>query len=221
MYRSILVAVENSPADRTILTHVRELATLTGAELLLVHVADGWAARNFDQLKLRESEEMKADRAYLQRLASELTARSLKVQTELAMGDPATELIRLAEERKVDLDRDVHARPSLLQRPAARDDRQQGPARRQDSRLAASRAITRAHRIGSCFHRSSQGSSARTRNSNRSSSLTSSGPAPGLTGRSSSIVREPRVHRNSPGHVRRIGLCVERQINVVVATSIQ
>ena len=103
MYRSILVAGENSPADRTILTHVRELATLTGAELLLVHVADGWAARNFDQLNLRESEEMKTDRAYLDRLASELTAASLKVATELAMGDPATELIRLAEERKVDL----------------------------------------------------------------------------------------------------------------------
>jgi nucleotide-binding universal stress UspA family protein len=103
MYRSILVAVENSPADRTILAHVRELAKLTGAELLLVHVADGWAARHFDELKLRESEEMKTDRAYLDNLASELTASSLKVATELAMGDPATELIRLAEERKVDL----------------------------------------------------------------------------------------------------------------------
>jgi nucleotide-binding universal stress UspA family protein len=103
MYRSILVAVENSQADRTILTHVRELATLTGAELLLVHVADGWAARHFDELKLRESEEMQADRAYLARVAAELTGASLKVSTELAMGDPATELIRLAEERKVDL----------------------------------------------------------------------------------------------------------------------
>ena len=103
MYRSILVAVENSPADRTILTHVRELAKLTGAELLLVHVADGWAARHFDQLKLRESEEMKADRAYLDQLAAELTAESLNVSTELAMGDPATELIRLCKERKVDL----------------------------------------------------------------------------------------------------------------------
>jgi nucleotide-binding universal stress UspA family protein len=103
MYRSILVAVENSPADRTILTHVRELASLTGAELLLVHVADGWAARHFDQLKLRESEEMKADRAYLDRLAAEFTAASLKVTTELAMGDPATELVRLCGERKVDL----------------------------------------------------------------------------------------------------------------------
>ena len=37
-----------------------------------MHVADGWAARNFDQLKLRESEEMKADRAYLERLRGEL-----------------------------------------------------------------------------------------------------------------------------------------------------
>ena len=82
---------------------MRELATLTGAELLLVHVADGWAARHFNELKLRESEEMKADRAYLERLAAELTAASLTVSTELAMGDPATELIRLAEERKVDL----------------------------------------------------------------------------------------------------------------------
>ena len=103
MYRSILVAVENSPADRTILTHVRELASLTGAELLLVHVADGWAARHFDELKLRESEEMKADRAYLDQLAAEFSAASLKVTTELAMGDPATELIRLCGERKVDL----------------------------------------------------------------------------------------------------------------------
>ena len=103
MYQRILVAVEHSYADRTILEHVERLATLTGAELLLVHVADGWAARHFNQLKLRESEEMKADRDYLDRLASELSARGLTVSTELALGDPATELIRLAETRQVDL----------------------------------------------------------------------------------------------------------------------
>ena len=103
MYRRILVAVENSPADRTILDHVTGLATLTGAELLLVHVADGWAARNFDQLQLRESEEMQADRAYLERLRLDLSARGFTVATKLAMGDPATELIRTAEEQRVDL----------------------------------------------------------------------------------------------------------------------
>ena len=101
MYRRILVAVENSAADQTILTHVRALASLTGAELLLVHVADGWAARHFEDLKLRESEEMKADRAYLERLAASLS--EFRVSTELALGDPASELIRLAEERGVDL----------------------------------------------------------------------------------------------------------------------
>ena len=103
MYKRILVAVENSAADRTILAHAIELAEFTGAELLLVHVADGWAARNFDQLKLRESEEMKSDRAYLDRLRGDLTARGLTVDTMLAMGDPATELIRAAEEQHVDL----------------------------------------------------------------------------------------------------------------------
>ena len=101
MYRRILIAVENSAADRTILEHVSRLARLTGAELLLVHVADGWAARHFNDLKLRESEEMKADRAYLERLAGSLS--EFRVSTELALGDPASELIRLAEERGVDL----------------------------------------------------------------------------------------------------------------------
>jgi nucleotide-binding universal stress UspA family protein len=103
MYRRILVAVENSTADRTILAHVAALARLTGAALLLVHVADGWAARYFDQLKLRESEEMKSDRAYLDRIAGELTEQGFTADTYLAMGDPATELIRVAEEQDVDL----------------------------------------------------------------------------------------------------------------------
>jgi manganese transport protein len=103
MYRKILVAVEHSAADGTILSHVRDLARLTGAELLLVHVADGWAARHFDQLKLRESEEMQSDRAYLDRLKEELAADGLTVDTRLAMGDPATELIKIAGETGVDL----------------------------------------------------------------------------------------------------------------------
>lgn len=103
VYKRILVAVEHSAADRTILDHVSALAKLTGAELLLVHVADGWAARNFDRLNLRESEEMKADRAYLDQIQSELTARGLAVTTKLAMGDPSDELIRVATEQHVDL----------------------------------------------------------------------------------------------------------------------
>jgi nucleotide-binding universal stress UspA family protein len=103
MYQNILVAIEHSAADRTIVEHVAQLARLTGGTLLLVHVADGFAARNFDQLKLKESEEMKEDRAYLEQLQGELAAKGTSVRVHLAMGDPATELIRVASEQQVDL----------------------------------------------------------------------------------------------------------------------
>jgi nucleotide-binding universal stress UspA family protein len=103
MYQRILVAIENSRADRTILEHVTELARLTHASLVLVHVADGWAARNFKQLKLRESEEMATDRAYLDGLAVELGAKGLTVETRLATGDPAQELVKAARDEHVDL----------------------------------------------------------------------------------------------------------------------
>lgn len=103
MYRRILVAVENSDADDAILSHVSQLAKMTGAELLLVHVADGWAARNFDRLKLRESEEMRSDKQYLDGLRARLESNGLKAQTMLAMGDPASEIVKLANSGEVDL----------------------------------------------------------------------------------------------------------------------
>jgi nucleotide-binding universal stress UspA family protein len=103
MYRHILVPLENSDADQTILGHVKELARLTGATLLLVHVADGWVARNFDQLQLAESEEMKQDRAYLQTRTRELTKEGFACDAVLALGEPSDEIIKLARERNVDL----------------------------------------------------------------------------------------------------------------------
>ena len=103
MYHRILVAIEHSKADAAILEHIEKLARLTGASLLLVHVADGFAARHFDELNLRESEEMKDDRAYLTARCEELRRAGLTVDTVLAMGDPSTELIRIAKQEKVDL----------------------------------------------------------------------------------------------------------------------
>lgn len=103
MYKVILVTLENSAADQTILDHVEPLAGMTGARLLLFHVADGWAARNFDELQLRESEEMVEDRAYLERRRAELAAKGFEVEVRLGAGDPATEICKLAEARHVDL----------------------------------------------------------------------------------------------------------------------
>lgn len=103
MYRHILIPLENSPADETILTHIKPLARMTGAKLLLVHVADGWVARNFDQLQLAESEEMKQDRAYLGKRQRQLSGEGFTCDAVLALGEPSNEIIKLAHEKDVDL----------------------------------------------------------------------------------------------------------------------
>ncbi len=103
MYQHILIALENSAADDTILGHIRPLARLTGARLLLVHVADGWVARNFNQLKLAESEEMKEDRDYLEKRSRELTDEGFSCETVLALGEPSDQIIKLAHEKGADL----------------------------------------------------------------------------------------------------------------------
>ena len=103
MYRKILVALENSRADKSLLPHVTALAQQLGSELLLVHVADGWVARNFNQLKLAESDEMKADRDYLTNTATHLRAQGLTVATQLALGDPPAEILKTAQAEHCDL----------------------------------------------------------------------------------------------------------------------
>jgi nucleotide-binding universal stress UspA family protein len=103
MYKHILIPLENSAADETILTHIRPLARITGARLLLVHVADGWVARNFNQLQLAESEEMKGDCAYLENRVRELTGEGFSCDAVLALGEPSDEIIKLAQEKNVDL----------------------------------------------------------------------------------------------------------------------
>jgi nucleotide-binding universal stress UspA family protein len=103
MYRRILVPLEHSPTDGVILDHVRALATLCSASLVLMHVADGWAARNASQLRLRESEEMQQDRDYLEARCADLRGVGLDAECLLAGGDPATEIVAAAEREACDL----------------------------------------------------------------------------------------------------------------------
>jgi manganese transport protein len=103
MYQHILIPLENSATDQVILDHIKPLVTLTGAKLLLLHVADGWVARNFNQLKLAESEEMKSDREYLENVARRLRGDGFSVETVLALGDPPAEIIKVAEGEHCDL----------------------------------------------------------------------------------------------------------------------
>jgi nucleotide-binding universal stress UspA family protein len=103
VYRKILVTLENSKTDEAILAHIEPLAQLMGSELLLVHVADGWVARNLGQLNLADSEEMREDRAYLERVRARFVASGLAAEAVLLTGEPADAIVKLARERGADL----------------------------------------------------------------------------------------------------------------------
>jgi nucleotide-binding universal stress UspA family protein len=104
MYQRILVPVEHSPYDDVVLDHIRKLARACGdASIVLIHVADGWAARNINQLDLRESEEMKSDREYIEGIADSLEREGYQAEAILAGGDPAREIAACAEREKCDL----------------------------------------------------------------------------------------------------------------------
>lgn len=103
MYNRILVPVENSEYDATILEHVTRLAKLCGSSIVIIHVADGWVARNIRQLDLRESEEMKEDLEYIERLATSMQEQGLSAEAVLASGDPGQEISAAAERERCDL----------------------------------------------------------------------------------------------------------------------
>ena len=103
MYQRILVPLENTTYDTAILAHVRTLARLCGSSLVFIHVADGFAARNQRQLDLRESQEMREDRDYLERVAEEFEREGFDSHAVLATGDPGAEICAAAEREGVDL----------------------------------------------------------------------------------------------------------------------
>lgn len=103
MYSRILVPLEHSAYDAAILDHVRHLAHHTGASVVLMHVADGFAARNVSPLNLRESEEIRSDREYLERMCEDLERQGVRADCLLAGGDPAREICDAAEREHCDL----------------------------------------------------------------------------------------------------------------------
>lgn len=101
MYKQILVTVDATPTDRAILDHVRPLAKLMGSRVVLLHVADGWAARTHGADAT--SPEIAEDKAYLEKLRREFDADGIPAEVELAYGDPAREIVRWVRERHCDL----------------------------------------------------------------------------------------------------------------------
>lgn len=103
MYARILVPLEHTDTDAAIVEHVRQLAKMSGAAVLFIHVADGFAARNVHSLTLRESEEMRVDREYLEEIGDRLELDGIVCECILAGGDPSKEIALAAEREGCDL----------------------------------------------------------------------------------------------------------------------
>jgi nucleotide-binding universal stress UspA family protein len=101
VYGTILVTLEGTPTDRAIIEHVKELAALAHSRVVLLHVADGWAARTYGSDAV--SPEIAEDKAYLAKICDEFAASGIPAQTELAYGNPARQIVRWIEEKGCDL----------------------------------------------------------------------------------------------------------------------
>ena len=101
MYDKILVTLDTTPTDRTIIEHVKELAKFMHSRVVLLHVADGWAARTFGADAV--SPEISEDTAYLQKVQNEFQSAGIPAEAELAFGEPGEQIIRWVNEKKCDL----------------------------------------------------------------------------------------------------------------------
>jgi len=101
MYDKILVTLDGAPTDRAIIDHVKNLAKLAHSRLILLHVADGWAARTYGSDAV--SPEIAEDTAYLEKVRAEFQSAGIPTDAELAYGDPATEIIKWVEQKGCDL----------------------------------------------------------------------------------------------------------------------
>ena len=97
MYKTILVTLDGTPSDQVIIEHVKQLAKLAQGRVVLLHVADGWAARTYGPDAV--SPEITEDTAYLQRVRTEFQAMGLHADAELAYGDPVTEIVKWVQQK--------------------------------------------------------------------------------------------------------------------------
>lgn len=101
MYNKILVTLDTTPTDRPIIEHIKALAKIMHSHIVLLHVADGWAARMYGPDAV--SPEVTQDKAYLEKIQAEFQSEGIPAESSLAFGDPASEIIKWIQERGCDL----------------------------------------------------------------------------------------------------------------------
>ena len=101
MYDTILVTLDGTPTDRAIIEHVKQLAELAQSHLVLLHVADGWAARTYGPDAV--SPEIAEDTAYLEKVRAEFQSMGIPTEAELAYGEPVKEIVKWVQQESCDL----------------------------------------------------------------------------------------------------------------------
>jgi nucleotide-binding universal stress UspA family protein len=101
MYATILLTLDGTPTDRAIIDHVKQLAILAHSRVVLLHVADGWAARTYGPDAV--SREISEDTEYLKKVLTEFQAAGISTEAELAYGEPDKEIVKWVEQKGCDL----------------------------------------------------------------------------------------------------------------------
>lgn len=97
MYETILVTVDGTATDRAIIEHVKGLAAMARSRVVLLHVADGWAARTYGADAV--SPEIREDTAYLAKVRQEFESAGIPAQAELAYGNAPDEIVKWVERK--------------------------------------------------------------------------------------------------------------------------
>ncbi|HEY2388904.1 MAG TPA: universal stress protein [Candidatus Binatia bacterium] len=107
--RRILVALDGSPLAEAIVEPVRVFSTRLGADIVLCHVVavpeaapDQTTPAAAQAIDLVVTRERKCAESYLESTAQGLRDAGVTVRTVTAAGDPATEIVRLAEREGAD-----------------------------------------------------------------------------------------------------------------------
>jgi nucleotide-binding universal stress UspA family protein len=101
VYHKILVTLDTTPSDRAIIEHIKDLAKIMRSRVVLLHVADGWAARMYGPDAV--SPEVAEDKAYLEEVRTEFQAEGIPAEASLAYGDPASEIVKWVQQEGCDL----------------------------------------------------------------------------------------------------------------------
>ncbi len=101
MYKTILVTLDGTATDRAILEHIKKLAKHMRSRVVLLHVADGWAARTYGADAV--SPEITQDTDYLKKVRTEFQAAGIPTDAELAYGEPSKEIVKWVEKKGCDL----------------------------------------------------------------------------------------------------------------------